>query len=109
MKFRGVICEKCKVEVTTTRVRRERMGHIKLACPVAHILFFKSVPSRISLMLDLTMRDIERILYYEAYIVLNPKRMEDLTRGQMLSRKNIKNYAGITAFRLLRSVSAPKD
>ena len=101
MKFRGVICEKCKVEVTTTRVRRERMGHIKLACPVAHILFFKSVPSRISLMLDLTMRDIERILYYEAYIVLNPKRMEDLTRGQMLSAEEYQKLCrdhGLSAF-----------
>ncbi|MGI9337256.1 MAG: DNA-directed RNA polymerase subunit beta' [Gammaproteobacteria bacterium] len=76
MKYRSVICEKCGVEVTTQKVRRERMGHIKLACPVAHILFFKSLPSRIALMMDLTMRDIERILYYEAYVVLDPKRLD---------------------------------
>ena len=78
MKYRSVVCEKCKVEVTTQKVRRERMGHIKLACPVAHILFFKSLPSRIALMMDLTMRDIERILYYEAYVVLDPKRLDGM-------------------------------
>ena len=101
MKYRGVFCEKCRVEVTATRVRRERMGHIKLACPVAHILFFKSVPSRIALMLDLTMRDIERILYYEAYIVTNPRRMPDLKRGQMLSAEDCQNLHrehGISSF-----------
>ncbi len=76
MKYRSVICEKCGVEVTMQKVRRERMGHIKLACPVAHILFFKSLPSRIALMMDLTMRHIERILYYEAHVVLDPKRAD---------------------------------
>ncbi len=73
MKFRGVVCEKCGVEVTLARVRRERMGHINLACPVAHILFFKALPSRIGLVLDLTMRDIERILYFEAHVVTRVK------------------------------------
>ena len=84
MKYRGVICEKCHVEVTIQKVRRERMGHIKLACPVAHILFFKSLPSRIALVMDLTMRDIERILYYEAYVVLDPKRLDGKTWGEAL-------------------------
>lgn len=84
MKYRGVICEKCHVEVTLQRVRRERMGHIQLACPVAHILFFKSLPSRIALMMNLTMRDIERILYYEAYVVLDPKRLDGKTLGEAL-------------------------
>ena len=65
MKYRGIICEKCGVEVTLSKVRRERMGHIDLAAPVAHIWFLKSLPSRIGLLLDMTLRDIERILYFE--------------------------------------------
>ncbi len=72
MKFKGVICEKCGVEVTLSRVRRERMGHIELAAPVAHIWYLKSLPSRISLMLDMTLKDIERILYFEYYSVIEP-------------------------------------
>ncbi|MBL8597211.1 MAG: DNA-directed RNA polymerase subunit beta', partial [Devosia sp.] len=71
MKFKGVICEKCGVEVTLSRVRRERMGHIELAAPVAHIWFLKSLPSRIALLLDMTLKDIERILYFEQYVVLD--------------------------------------
>src|SRR5690625_4329547 len=72
MKHRGVICEKCGVEVTQTKVRRERMGHIDLAAPVAHIWFLKSLPSRIGLLLDMPLRAIERVLYFEAYIVVDP-------------------------------------
>ena len=72
MKYKGVICEKCGVEVTLSRVRRERMGHISLAAPVAHIWFLKSLPSRIGLLLDMTLRDLERILYFESYIVIEP-------------------------------------
>src|SRR6266403_1488734 len=72
MKYKGIICEKCGVEVTLARVRRERMGHIELASPVAHIWFLKSLPSRIALMLDMALKDIERILYFENYIVLEP-------------------------------------
>jgi len=72
MKFKGVICEKCGVEVTLSRVRRERMGHIELAAPVAHIWFLKSLPSRISLLLDMTLKDVERILYFENYVVIEP-------------------------------------
>jgi len=72
LKHRGVICEKCGVEVTLAKVRRERMGHIDLACPVAHIWFLKSLPSRLGLMLDMTVREIERVLYFEAYIVIDP-------------------------------------
>ena len=71
-KFQGVICEKCGVEVTTAKVRRDRMGHIDLASPVAHIWFLKSLPSRIGLLLDMTLRDIERVLYFESYIVTEP-------------------------------------
>jgi DNA-directed RNA polymerase subunit beta' len=84
LKHRGVICEKCGVEVTVAKVRRERMGHIELASPVAHIWFLKSLPSRISLFLDMTLRDIERVLYFEAFIVVDPG-MTPLERGQLLS------------------------
>src|SRR5918999_898224 len=72
LKHRGVICEKCGVEVTLAKVRRERMGHIELASPVAHIWFLKSLPSRLGLVLDMTLRDIERVLYFENYIVIEP-------------------------------------
>src|SRR5881275_2535545 len=72
MKYKGVICEKCGVEVTLARVRRDRMGHIELAAPVAHIWFLKSLPSRIGLLLDMTLKDLERILYFEYYVVLEP-------------------------------------
>ncbi len=83
LKHRGVICEKCGVEVTQAKVRRERMGHITLASPVAHIWFLKSLPSRIGLVLDMTLRDVERVLYFEAYVVVNPG-MTTLERGQLL-------------------------
>jgi len=84
MKFRGVICEKCGVEVTLTKVRRERMGHIELASPTAHIWFLKSLPSRIGLLLDMTLRDIERVLYFESFVVIDPG-MTTLEKGQLLS------------------------
>lgn len=84
LKHRGVICEKCGVEVTLTKVRRERMGHIELASPVAHIWFLKSLPSRIGLLLDMTLRDIERVLYFEAFVVVDPG-MTALERGHLLN------------------------
>ncbi|MDH3840160.1 MAG: DNA-directed RNA polymerase subunit beta', partial [Chromatiales bacterium] len=84
LKHRGVVCEKCGVEVTQAKVRRERMGHIELASPVAHIWFLKSLPSRIGLMLDMTLREIERVLYFEAFAVVEPG-MTPLERGQLLS------------------------
>ncbi|MEH6552380.1 MAG: DNA-directed RNA polymerase subunit beta' [Pseudomonadales bacterium] len=84
MKHRGVVCEKCGVEVTLAKVRRERMGHIELASPVAHIWFLKSLPSRIGLLLDMTLRDIERILYFESFVVIDPG-MTTLEKGQLLS------------------------
>ncbi len=86
LKHRGVICEKCGVEVTQTKVRRERMGHIELASPVAHIWFLKSLPSRIGLLLDMTLRDIERVLYFESYVVIEGG-MTALERGQMLGEE----------------------
>ena len=84
LKHRGVICEKCGVEVTLSKVRRERMGHIELASPVAHIWFLKSLPSRLGMVLDMTLRDIERVLYFEAYVVTEPG-MTPLNRAQLLS------------------------
>ncbi|MEQ9449960.1 MAG: DNA-directed RNA polymerase subunit beta' [Pseudomonadales bacterium] len=84
LKHRGVICEKCGVEVTLTKVRRERMGHIELACPTAHIWFLKSLPSRIGLLLDMTLRDIERVLYFESFVVIDPG-LTDLEIGQLLT------------------------
>jgi DNA-directed RNA polymerase subunit beta' len=86
LKHRGVICEKCGVEVTLSKVRRDRMGHIELASPIAHIWFLRSLPSRIGLLLDITLRDIERVLYFEAYVVIDPG-MTQLERGQLLSEE----------------------
>lgn len=86
LKHRGVVCEKCGVEVTQAKVRRERMGHIDLASPVAHIWYLKSLPSRLGLMLDMSLRDIERVLYFEAYVVVNPG-LTVLDRGQLLSEE----------------------
>ena len=97
MKHRGIVCEKCGVEVIPSKVRRERLGHIDLACPVAHIWFLKSLPSRISTLLDLTLKEVERILYFEAYIVLD-KGDTPLETGQILSeekyRETMDEFAG---------------
>lgn len=87
LKHRGVICEKCGVEVTLSKVRRERMGHIELASPTAHIWFLKSLPSRLGMVLDMTLRDIERVLYFEAFVVTDPG-LTPLTRGQLLSEED---------------------
>jgi len=88
MKFRGIICEKCGVEVTLAKVRRERMGHIELASPVAHIWFLKSLPSRIGLMVDLTLKELEKILYFESYVVLDPG-VTDLKMFQLLNEDQL--------------------
>ncbi|NCN95520.1 MAG: DNA-directed RNA polymerase subunit beta' [Bdellovibrionales bacterium] len=90
MKYRGVICEKCGVEVTQTKVRRERLGHIELASPVAHIWFLRSLPSRIGNLLDMTLKDVERVLYCEAYIVNDPMETA-LTEGQVLGEEAYQN------------------
>ena len=87
MKYRGIICEKCGVEVTLSKVRRERMGHIELASPVAHIWFLKSLPSRIGLLLDMTLKDLERILYFEQYVVTEPG-LTPLKLRQLLSEED---------------------
>ena len=80
MKHRGTICEKCGVEVIQSKVRRERMGHIELATPVAHIWFLKSLPSRIGTLLDLTLKEVERVLYFESFLVISPGKT-DLETG----------------------------
>ena len=90
LKFKGVTCEKCGVEVTLSKVRRERMGHIELAAPVAHIWFLKSLPSRLGMVLDMTLRDIERVLYFEAFVVTDPG-MTPLQRRQLLTEDDYYN------------------
>src|SRR6059036_1322478 len=120
LKHRGVICEKCGVEVTLTKVRRERMGHIELASPVAHIWFLKSLPSRLGMVLDMTLRDIERVLYFEAYVVTDPgltplKRCQLLTEDDYLAK--VEEYGddfsaamGAEGVReLLRKLDVPRD
>ena len=86
MKYRGIVCEKCGVEVTTSKVRRERMGHIELAAPVAHIWFMKSLPSRIGTMLDIMLKDIEKVLYFESYIVTDPG-MSPFSQNELLNEE----------------------
>jgi DNA-directed RNA polymerase subunit beta' len=102
MKHRGVVCEKCGVEVIQSKVRRERMGHITLASPVAHIWFLKSLPSRIGNILEITLRDLEKILYFEAHVVLDPKDTE-LEKGELVTDERLielKEQYGRDAFRV---------
>jgi DNA-directed RNA polymerase subunit beta' len=110
MKFRGIICEKCGVEVTLAKVRRERMGHIELASPVAHIWFLKSLPSRIGLMVDLTLKELEKILYFESYVVLEPG-LTDLKLHQLLTEEQLmtkQDEFGDDAFRAAIGAEAIK-
>ena len=110
MKYRGIICEKCGVEVTLSKVRRERMGHIELAAPVAHIWFLKSLPSRIALLLDMTLKDVERVLYFENYLVTEPG-LTALREGELLSEEKFieaqENY-GEDAFEAMIGAEALK-
>ncbi len=110
MKFRGIICEKCGVEVTLAKVRRERMGHIELASPVAHIWFLKSLPSRIGLMVDLTLKELEKILYFESYVVLEPG-LTDMKLHQLLNEDQLmakQDEFGEDAFRAAIGAEAIK-
>jgi DNA-directed RNA polymerase subunit beta' len=119
LRHRGVVCEKCGVEVIQSKVRRERMGHIDLACPVAHIWFMKSLPSRIGAVLDLSLRDLEKILYFESYIVTEAGKADDLENGQLLTEKEYRTArekygaafeAGMgadTVFEMLKKVDVP--
>ncbi len=120
LKHRGVICEKCGVEVTLAKVRRERMGHIELASPTAHIWFLKSLPSRLGMVLDMTLRDIERVLYFEAYVVIEPgmtplKRAQIMTEDDFLAKTEefgdeFKAQMGAEGVReLLRTINIDRD
>ncbi len=91
MKFRGIICEKCGVEVTKSNVRRERMGHINLSTPVAHIWFLKSLPSRISLAIDMKLKEVERVLYFESFIVIEPG-LTSLKKNQLLNEDELNKF-----------------
>jgi len=96
MKHRGVICDKCGVEVTQAKVRRERLGHITLATPVSHVWFFKGLPSRIGHLLDISLRDLERVLYFEAYVVVDPGETE-LKQNQLLNEDQYRKARGASA------------
>ena len=91
MKYKGIVCEKCGVEVIQSKVRRERMGHIELAAPVAHIWFLKSVPTRIGILLDMTLRDLERVLYFENFVVTEPG-LTPLKQGELLGEEQMMRY-----------------
>jgi DNA-directed RNA polymerase subunit beta' len=93
MKHRGIVCEKCGVEVIQTKVRRERMGHIELAAPVAHIWFLKSIPSKIGMFLDMTLKELERVLYFESYVVIDPKSIP-LKKGDLISEEKYREIKG---------------
>lgn len=111
MKYRGIICEKCGVEVTLTKVRRERMGHIELASPVAHIWFTKSLPSRIGLLLDLMLKDLEKVLYFESFIVIEPG-LTPLKKGQLLTEDEYykaEDEYGVDAFEVGIGAEALKN
>src|SRR5512145_2157131 len=92
MKHRGVVCDKCGVEVTLARVRRERLGHIELASPCSHVWFFKGLPSRIGHLLDITLRELERVLYFEAYVVVDPGEVPDLSRGEVITDERKRQF-----------------
>ena len=89
MKYRNIICDKCGVEVTLSKVRRERMGHIELAAPVSHVWFFKGLPSRIGYLLDMALKDLERVLYFEAYVVIDPGGISDIQHKELLTEETV--------------------
>jgi len=121
MKYKGIVCEKCGVEVIQSKVRRERMGHIELAAPVAHIWFMKSVPTRIGILLDMTLRDLERVLYFENFVVVEPG-LTSLKQNELLSEEQVMRYQeefGQDSFRagigaeavrdMLRAIDLPRE
>ncbi len=111
MKHRGVVCDKCGVEVTRSRVRRERMGHIELACPVSHVWFFKGLPSRIGHLLDISLRDLERVLYFESYVVVDPGETE-LKEKELISEerfRELRDQYGAGAFVARMGAEAIKE
>ncbi|MGA2720698.1 MAG: DNA-directed RNA polymerase subunit beta', partial [Candidatus Acidiferrales bacterium] len=108
MKHRGVICDKCGVEVTLARVRRERLGHIELASPCSHVWFFKGLPSRIGHLLDITLRELERVLYFEAYVIVDPGEVAELQQGEVISdeRKRQLEQDPVTAGKFVAMMGA---
>lgn len=108
MKHRGIVCEKCHVEVIRSIVRRERLGHIELACPVAHIWFFKAPPSRIGYLLDLTIKELERIIYYESYVVIDPGET-DLKKCQLITEEEYRRYKSSPGFRAMMGAEAIRE
>src|SRR5258708_32491081 len=111
MKHGGVTCDKCGVEVTRSRVRRERMGHIEIACPVSHVWFFKGLPSRIGHLLDISLRDLERILYFESYVVIDPGETE-LKERELVSEerfRELRDTVGEGAFTAKMGAEAIKE
>jgi DNA-directed RNA polymerase subunit beta' len=111
MKHRGVVCDKCGVEVTRSRVRRERMGHIELASPVSHVWFFKGLPSRIGHLLDISLRDLERVLYFESYVVIDPLDSE-LKERELVSEerfRELRDQYGDGAFLAKMGAEAIKE
>jgi DNA-directed RNA polymerase subunit beta' len=112
MKFAGVVCDKCGVEVTRARVRRERMGHIELASPVSHVWFFKGLPSRIGQLLDMSLRELEKILYFEEYVVLDPGRVPGLKKKDLLTVDRARKLAeehGLDAFKVGMGAEAIRE
>ncbi|MDD4839690.1 MAG: DNA-directed RNA polymerase subunit beta' [Clostridia bacterium] len=112
IRYKGVICEKCGVEVTKSKVRRERMGHIELATPVSHIWYFRGVPSRISLLLDMSPKELEQVLYFVAFVVLDPGEVTELTKKQVISDKEHRELTekyGTKAFRAGMGAEAVKE
>ena len=93
IRHKGIVCDRCGVEVTRARVRRERMGHIELAAPVSHIWYFKGIPSRMGLLLDMTPRMLEKVLYFAAYVVINPGARTELEKKQILSEQEYREYS----------------
>ena len=111
MKYKGVVCEKCGVEVTVTRVRRERMGHIELAAPCAHIWFLKSLPSRIGQLLDMTLKGLERVLYFESFVVTEPG-LTPMKEFQLLSEEEYmtaQDEYGVDSFTAMIGAEAIKE
>ena len=111
IRFRGKVCEKCGVEVTRAKVRRERMGHIELAAPVSHIWYFKGTPSRIGQMLDISPKRLEEVLYFTKYIVIDPGEAKELSKNQLLEEKEYANFRTKygSDFCLLYTSPSPRD
>ncbi|MCD6328591.1 DNA-directed RNA polymerase subunit beta' [bacterium] len=108
MKHRGIVCEKCHVEVIRSIVRRERLGHIELACPVAHIWFFKAPPSRIGYLLDLTIKELERVIYYESYVVIDPG-TSGIERGNLITEDEFRRFKGNPGFSAMMGAEAIRE